>query len=81
MPVPRHIVAAGIIAISILGSLGSAHAARYDGSWTMIAQTTRGHCGVISIGLGVQRGRLFSTGGYFAFTQSTSTAGSQRVAG
>lgn len=44
-----------------------AHAARFDGNWTMIAQTTRGHCGIISMSIGVERGRIFSTGGSFAF--------------
>ncbi|MDO9383692.1 MAG: hypothetical protein Q7T86_12590 [Hyphomicrobiaceae bacterium] len=33
----------------------------------MVAVTTRGHCGTIDIGLGVRRGRLSSTGGFFAF--------------
>jgi hypothetical protein len=45
----------------------AAHAGRYDGNWTMVAQTTRGHCGIIYIGIGVDRGRIFSTGGSFAF--------------
>jgi hypothetical protein len=33
----------------------------------MTAVTTRGHCGVIPIGMGVKGGRIFSTGGSFAF--------------
>jgi hypothetical protein len=44
-----------------------AHAARYDGQWSMVARTTRGHCGVIDIGMGVKGGRIYSTGGSFAF--------------
>jgi hypothetical protein len=44
-----------------------ASAGRYDGSWSMTAVTTRGHCGVIPIGMGVKRGRVYSTGGWFAF--------------
>jgi hypothetical protein len=67
MSMPRFIATAGLTALTILGSLGSANAARYDGSWNMIAQTTRGHCGVISISFGVERGRSSSTGGSFAF--------------
>jgi hypothetical protein len=33
----------------------------------MTAVTTRGHCGVIPIGMGVKGGRIYSTGGSFAF--------------
>jgi hypothetical protein len=33
----------------------------------MIAVTTRGHCGTIPIGLGINGGRIYSTGGSFAF--------------
>jgi len=40
-------------------------AARYDGKWSMLAVTTSGHCGKIPIGVGISRGRIFSTGGSF----------------
>lgn len=43
-----------------------ARAANFDGAWDMTAYTTRGHCGTVNIGLGVRRGRLYSTGGFFA---------------
>jgi hypothetical protein len=33
----------------------------------MIAVTTHGHCGRIPIGFGISRGRIYSTGGSFAF--------------
>ncbi len=33
----------------------------------MTAVTTRGHCGTIPIGMGVSGGRIYSTGGSFAF--------------
>lgn len=42
-------------------------AAKYDGSWSMTAVTTNGHCGIIPIGLGIAHGRVHSTGGSFAF--------------
>jgi hypothetical protein len=42
-------------------------AAEYDGAWSMIAVTTHGHCGKIPIGLGISHGRIYSTGGSFAF--------------
>lgn len=41
-------------------------AGKYDGNWSMVAVTTRGHCGVIPMGLEVYRGRIRSTGGSFA---------------
>jgi hypothetical protein len=52
---------------AILISALPAAAARYDGSWSMTAVTTRGHCGTIPIGMGVKGGRIYSTGGSFAF--------------
>lgn len=42
-------------------------AAGSDGTWSMVAVTTRGHCGTIDIGLSIRRGRISSTGGSFAF--------------
>ncbi len=48
-------------------ALPAGAAGRYDGSWMMVAQTTRGHCGVINVGLGISGRRIFSTGGSFAF--------------
>jgi hypothetical protein len=33
----------------------------------MVAQTTRGHCGTIEVGLGISGGRIHSTSGSFAF--------------
>jgi hypothetical protein len=60
-----------IIALSAASAMFSlappAGAADFDGSWSMVAETTRGHCGTIEIDLGVDRGRIYSTGGFFAF--------------
>jgi hypothetical protein len=67
MRTARAIAAAALATTTVLISLPLAEAARYDGGWNMIAQTTRGHCGVINVILGVERGRIFSTGGSFAF--------------
>ncbi len=44
-----------------------ASAGKYDGTWSMTAVTTRGNCGVIPIGMGISNGRIYSTGGSFAF--------------
>ena len=43
-----------------------AMAAKFDGSWSMVAVTARGDCGVIPMGLEIRRGRIQSTGGSFA---------------
>jgi hypothetical protein len=33
----------------------------------MVAETTRGHCGTIELGLAIRGSRVHSTGGWFAF--------------
>ena len=53
-------------AFAILYSARPALAAQFDGNWSMLAVTTSGHCGKIPIGLGISRGRIYSTGGSFA---------------
>src|SRR5262249_21910468 len=50
-------------ALAIICSAPPAIAAKFDGSWNMVAVTTSGHCGTIPIGVGISRGRLYSTGG------------------
>jgi hypothetical protein len=62
----RRIVALSAAA-AIICSAPPASAAKFDGSWNMTAVTTRGHCGVIPIGMGIKGGRIYSTGGSFAF--------------
>lgn len=44
-----------------------AHAAPYDGKWSMVAVTTDGHCGNIKVGLAIRGGRISSTSGKFVF--------------
>ena len=53
-------------AVAVFWSLPPAAAANYDGNWNMQAVTTNGHCGVIKMGMGINRGRIYSTGGSFA---------------
>lgn len=50
-----------------LCSTAPAIATKLDGNWSMVAETTRGHCGTIEIGLVISGGRIFSSGGSFAF--------------
>jgi hypothetical protein len=54
-------------AFAAFWSVPPATAATYDGNWNMLAVTTNGHCGVIKIGMGISRGRIYSTGGKFVF--------------
>jgi hypothetical protein len=54
-------------ALVIICSAPPAIAAPFDGNWSMVAMTTSGHCGKIKIGLGISRGRIYSTSGKFAF--------------
>src|SRR5215475_6002043 len=40
-------------------------AAPFDGNWSVVAQITQGHCGSIQFALAINRGRLYSAGGYY----------------
>src|SRR5215475_475714 len=46
-------------------STPSASASPFDGNWSVVAQTTQGHCGSIHFGLAINRGRLYSASGYY----------------
>jgi hypothetical protein len=50
----------------LIWSASPSFAAQFDGNWSMVAVTTSGHCGSVPIGLGISRGRVYSTGGRFA---------------
>lgn len=54
-------------AFAILVSAAPAHAAPFDGPWSMTLVTTDGHCGKIRIGLAVTNGRIQATSGKFVF--------------
>jgi hypothetical protein len=62
----NFITSFALAAIGIAASDVPAIAAKFDGNWSMVAVTTRGHCGVIPMGLEISRGRIHSTGGSFA---------------
>jgi hypothetical protein len=53
------------VASAIIGSTASAIAAPYDGNWSVVAQTTRGHCETIQFGLAISGGRIYSSGGSY----------------
>jgi hypothetical protein len=46
-------------------STPSASASPFDGSWSVVAQTTLGHCGSMQFGLAINGGRIYSASGYY----------------
>jgi hypothetical protein len=52
-------------AIAIICCAPPARASQFDGSWNMVLVTTNGHCGVINIGVAVNRGHISATSGNF----------------
>jgi len=48
-------------------STPAAIASPFDGNWSVVAQTTQGHCGSIQFGLAINRGRLYSASEYYVF--------------
>ena len=55
-------------AVAILSSAAApavAASSPYDGAWSMVLVTTSGHCGVIKIGMAVNRGNIAATNGKF----------------
>ncbi len=64
---PRTLAFAASLTAALIFAPLAAHAGRYDGTWSMTAITTKGHCGVIPVGMFIKRGRISSTGGSFAF--------------
>jgi len=61
----RICAVAAAAALAMLCSPAPAHAAPFDGSWNMALVTTSGHCGVIKIGMAVDRGHISATSGRF----------------
>jgi hypothetical protein len=63
----RICVIALVAASATICSTPSAIAASFDGNWSVVAQTTQGHCGSMQFGLAINHGRLYSAGGYYVF--------------
>jgi hypothetical protein len=57
-------------ASAIVSSTPPAIAAQFDGEWSMVAETTRGHCGTIAVGLEIDRGEFILPVDLSLFTQS-----------
>lgn len=56
-----------VFAVIAFTAPASAASARFDGTWTMTAVTTRGHCGTIPVGMFIRRGHVSATSGSYAF--------------
>jgi hypothetical protein len=52
-------------------------AAPFDGNWSVVAQTTQGHCGSMQFGLAINGGRLYSASGYSSVTRRSWVAASR----
>jgi len=61
----RVCVIALTAASAMTGSAAPAIAQQFDGNWGIAAQTTRGHCESIQLGLVIRAGQIFSTGGSY----------------
>jgi hypothetical protein len=71
----NRICAVALAAAFATISTPSAIAAPFDGNWSVVAQTTQGHCGSIQFGLAINRGRVYSAGGYYVFGYPAQLAG------
>jgi hypothetical protein len=56
-------LAGAFAAMSVSAVSSSAMAASFNGSWTLVAQTTNGHCGVSSFDITISRGQVHYPGG------------------
>src|SRR5262249_15931436 len=54
------------VASTIIWSVPPASAARVDGKWSFVAETTSGHCGTIELDVAIRGGRISATSGSFA---------------
>jgi hypothetical protein len=61
----RICVVALMAASAIIGSAPAAVAAPFDGSWKVVAQTTRGHCENIYFMVAISGGRIYSGSGAY----------------
>ena len=64
MSIIRVVVMAGVFAFANISAASSATAANFDGHWSLIAQTTNGHCGITRWDFTIGSGRLHYPGGY-----------------
>ena len=56
-------LAGAVAAISVSAVSSSAMAASFNGSWTLVAQTTNGHCGASHFDITISRGQVHYPGG------------------
>jgi hypothetical protein len=61
----RVIALAGTFTAASMSAAPSATAANFDGNWSLVAQTTNGHCGVNRFDVAISGGQLYYPGGFF----------------
>jgi hypothetical protein len=61
----RIIALAGALTAASMSAASSASAANFDGNWTLVAQTTNGHCGINRFDVAISGGQLYYPGGSF----------------
>jgi len=59
----RGFVLAGTFVAGILSVASSATAASFNGAWTLVAQTTNGHCGQSYFDITINKGEVHYPGG------------------
>jgi hypothetical protein len=61
----RGIALAAALATTSISAASSAIAANFDGYWSLVAQTTDGHCGVTRWDVAISDGQLYYPGGSY----------------
>jgi hypothetical protein len=61
----RIFALAGAFAVASISAASSAMAANYDGYWSLVAQTTDGHCGVTQWDVAISGGQVHYPGGSY----------------
>jgi len=61
----RVLALAGALAAASMSAASSATAANFDGYWSLVAQTTNGHCGATRWDVAISDGQLYYPGGLF----------------
>ena len=59
----RVLVLAGALVAASMSAASSAMAASFNGPWTLVAQTTDGHCGVSTFDITISSGQVHYPGG------------------
>lgn len=81
----RGFVLAGAFAAASMLAASSAVAASFNGAWTLVAQTTDGHCGYSTFDITISGGQVYYAGGILmgfpaSLTGTVAASGQTRLA-